>query len=415
MMLGDVAEQESSFISLEIRASDLVAANGRSVLYGKSQMKRFFVYVILTIAILGCQKNNTVSCSKNLKDVTEIIGATHVKGGYYFTNKDFLNEGADQLLNMKMKVVKVWFYNGREASEVVYPYNSQWKKVDSLVEGAKSPYWKAFFDKPFKTFIMNVMALNMPDYYWLHGITEQQAAEEKRQFYELAKYFLMQYKDTGKTFIFANHEGDWHIKDRAEPNAITPPERFSCMIKWLQARQDGVEQAREEIGMHGVRVFHATEVVNVVKTMKDKQDNIVNKVLPFVTLDLVSYSAYDSTVYGRVHDRQDLKAALDFIAAHARKSPYFGKKNVFIGEYGIPENEFSQKDIQTLVPNVVETGLEWGCPYIVYWELYCNEPKPNVKVPDWNNNDFRGFWLIRPDGSKEWAYEYFVELLKKSK
>jgi hypothetical protein len=27
----------------------------------------------------------------------------------------------------------------------------------------------------------------------------------------------------------------------------------------------------------------------------------------------------------------------------------------------------------------------------------------------------RGFWLIRPDGSKSWAQEYFDEILAKSK
>ena len=357
------------------------------------------------------------------KKISEIVGSTHTRSNYYFGDKDSLNEGADKLLEMGTKVVKVWFYNPTEMPDTMYRWNSQWPKADSFVEGAKLPYWKTFFHKPFSTYIMNVMSLHMPEYYWVDGISEQQMAEEKRQFYELTKYFLTEYQNTGKTFIFANHEGDWHLKLRPNevsatplPKLETPQERFGYMIKWLQARQDGVEQARKEVGMHGVRVFHAAEVVNVEKTIKEGQDNMVNKVLPFVKVDLVSYSCYDATIYGDyVHDKKDLQEALDYIAEKAIDSEYFGSKNVYIGEYGAPENKFSPQDVINAARNVVEVGLEWGCPYIVYWQLYCNEPKPGVALPDWNNNNHNGFWLIRADGSKTPVYDYFKALLQTEK
>jgi hypothetical protein len=67
----------------------------------------------------------------------------------------------------------------------------------------------------------------------------------------------------------------------------------------------------------------------------------------------------------------------------------------------------------TVAKNVVETGLEWGCPYIVYWQLYCNEPRPEAEIPSWKIDDFRGFWLIRPDGSKTNVYNYFAQILNR--
>jgi hypothetical protein len=60
----------------------------------------------------------------------------------------------------------------------------------------------------------------------------------------------------------------------------------------------------------------------------------------------------------------------------------------------------------------VETALDWGCFYIVYWQLYCNELEDRKQLlPVHSNDAVRGFWLIRPDGSKAWAWEYFYGLL----
>ena len=68
--------------------------------------------------------------------------------------------------------------------------------------------------------------------------------------------------------------------------------------------------------------------------------------------------------------------------------------------------------IQTAIPNAMQAGLKWGCPYIVNWQLYCNELKdPSIKPPVKTNDAVRGFWLIRPDGTKSWVWDYFHGLL----
>ena len=63
-------------------------------------------------------------------------------------------------------------------------------------------------------------------------------------------YFCSKYKGTGKTFVLANWEGDWAVRgttDRSPKSDPTPP-RIANMIRWFNARQEGVERARKEIG-----------------------------------------------------------------------------------------------------------------------------------------------------------------------
>ena len=57
------------------------------------------------------------------------------------------------------------------------------------------------------------------------------------------------------------------------------------------------------------------------------------------------------------------------------------------------------------------SAMQWGAKYAVYWELYCNEPKAKLakgKRPE--NKDMRGFWLVRPDGSRPPVTDYFIDL-----
>jgi hypothetical protein len=337
----------------------------------------------------------------------DIIGVTHVDGKYCLTDEDFLNEGADQILALGSRVIKVWFHNPQQS----YPFNSQWPDMDSLVEIAKSPYFRKLFDKPMTTYIMMCFSMGTEASYWRNGVTEEQRLNEKRQFYELAKHLLTMYKGTSKTFILQHWEGDWLIRGSYDKNVDPTPEAVSGMIEWLNARQEGVNQAREEVGTDGVRVYHAAEVNRVVSSLKEGKPNVVNKVLPHTKLDLVSYSAWDATTE-HSENSQVFREALDFIATNMPDSPDFGSRNVYVGEFGMPENRFSTERIQKVIPSIVETALDWGCPYIIYWQLYCNElEKPRQPPPVRTNDAVRGFWLIRPDGSKTWMWDYFYGLL----
>jgi hypothetical protein len=174
------------------------------------------------------------------------------------------------------------------------------------------------------------------------------------------------------------------------------------MVGWLDARQSGVEQARAEIGENGVHVYHAAEINLVDIAMNDNKTCVVNAVLPRVSLDLVSYSSWDTGWKGT-----RFKQALDYIAVNMPDSPAFGAKNVYIGEFGGAENDNPSMQVQATIRNVVETSIAWGCPYIMYWQIFCNEPK---REPVTSNADCSGYWLVKPDGTHAWAWGYFQDL-----
>jgi hypothetical protein len=175
------------------------------------------------------------------------------------------------------------------------------------------------------------------------------------------------------------------------------------MIRWLNARQDGVDRARKEIGSAGVRILHAAEVNLVKIALRDGRPTVTDSVLPHTRVDLVSYSAWDTQ-----HDPALLRSALGYIAKHTPDREPFGDRNVFVGEFGLPENDYPLPQVQRTVRGVLQTATGWGCPYVIYWQLYCNEARHQ---PVETNKHVRGFWLIRPDGTKAWAWRELREIL----
>lgn len=369
-------------------------------------MKKHIAAILLAVICAACALAESPA-KRTHETLRSIIGVTHVNGQYHLTDNDFLSEGADQILALGSRVIKVWFHKPWNS----YRFNSQWPKCSSMVEIAKSPYFRNLFDKPFETYILMCFSMGQYEGYFRNGLTPEQKADEQKQFYELAKHLLTTYKGTGKTFILQHWEGDWLIRAGFDSKVDPTPTALNGMIAWLNARQAGVNQAKKEFGQNRVRVYHAAEVNRVVASMEQNRPGLVNAILPHTNLDLVSYSAWDSTT-DKYNDPNVFRRALDFIAKNMPDSPDFGDKNVYIGEFGMPENDFGPEKIQQAIPNAVDTALEWGCPYIVYWQIYCNELRPGKRpAPVKNNTDVRGFWLIRPDGSKTWTWSYFQNLL----
>jgi len=334
--------------------------------------------------------------------IEEILGVTHVAGAYNLgnTTQDFLSQGADEISALGSETIKLWFAQPDEK----YPFNSTWpSSFSSLVDMAQHPYYETVFNGPFKHYILVTYSLGRSGHYWVYGISETEKADEQQQFYELAGHLLTTYAGTGKTFVIQHWEGDWAIRGSYDAGIDPTQTAIDGMIEWLNARQAGIDQARAEFGQDDVYVYHAAEVNLVAQSMNDGRPGVVNSVLPYTNLDLVSYSAYDTesspTGFGE---------ALDYIAMNMPDSAAFGNKNVYIGEYGLPENDSGLEAVQNTVQNVVETALAWGCPYIVYWEVYCNE---YLRLPVVSSDDVRGFWLVKPDGTKSWVWHYLHDLI----
>lgn len=359
--------------------------------------------LLIVIFILGGGVMNA-NAEEKPRDLRDVVGCTHVAGQYNFTEKDFLNEGADKLLELGTRVIKLWFTPNPAKG---YPFNSRWPKFERAVDLAKTPYFRMVFSKPFNTYILETFVPRGDGHGYTNGLSPEEAAHERDEIYGLSKYLLTRYKGTGKTFILQNWEGDWILTNPKFTKEPTPV-AIQGMIDWLNARQEGVDRARAEVGTHGVMVAHAAEVNLVARAMEGKV-TVTNDVLPKTHCDLYSYSAWDT-----LRDPKKFRAALDYLAKKAPDSKLFGGKNIFVGEYGAPENEpgMGPEKQMEVVKSATETALDWGARYVVYWELFCNEKAHDYEGRP-TNSDCRGFWLIRPDGTQPPVWDYFKGLFGK--
>ncbi len=352
---------------------------------------------LLLTAALGPTRADERAQAPDLRDV---IGVTHVAGKYHLTDRPFLAEGADQVLAFGSRVIKLYLMLPPERH---YPFNFEWPEVQTLVDLAETAPYREVFRKPFTTYILTTYAVGRPEHYWRAGLADEQARDEQQQFYRLARHLLTRYRASGKTFVLQHWEGDWAIRGAFDPKRDPSPEAIRGMIGWLAARQRGVDRARAQAEAAGVRVFHAAEV-NLVKIgLEGARPTVTNRVLPHTRLDLVSYSAWDTR-----SDPALLRSALDHIARHMPDRRPFGDRNVYVGEFGQPENDFPSSDVARTVRAAAETAIDWGCPYVVYWQLYCNEAR---RRPVAQNDDVRGFWLLRPDGTRGAAWSALHGLL----
>ncbi len=319
-------------------------------------------------------------------EMRDVVGVAHAAGRYSFTEEDFLNEGADRLLELGTRVIKVWF--DRDAARP-YPFHSEWgEPAADLVELARKPYYRDLFGKPFTTFLLVVPhSVTFTD-----GMTPEEIEAEREMVYRLARYLLETYAGSGKTFVIQNWEGDHLFRqglDGAEPDAA----RIQGMRDWWNARQDGVDQARREVGMRGVVVAHAAEVNHLAASL-DGKVTATNAVVPFIHADLYSYSSWDVGF-----DRRRLVDALEYLKTMAPDSELFGEDNVYVGELGaVPDQVGADTNLGGLIQGLTDAAVGWGARYAVFWQVFCNEEKhPYQGRP--RNSDLRGFWLVRPDGS----------------
>lgn len=374
------------------------------------------------------EKNRPLKGAKIPSDIKNRLGATHVAGKYYFTNEPYVIEGCRKLNEMGYGIVKLWFRKNPGG----YPYNSEWNlpKDVSLKELAKHPYYATCFELPFSTIALSVDGAGVKT-------TDETAAIEEKEIYELTKYLLEKYRERDVTFILHNWEGDWMMRggtgdyarwsrkpgqlfkavDGDRYTVVVPADstdRVNAMAKWFTARQQGVNRARAEVKNSKCKVYHAIEANKVMDSMEGIP-GIVNSVLPKVETDMVSWSCYDGM------DPAGLKLfkGIDYIRENMNPTAYMkGKRIVFLGEIGIPEQRY--EGLMERAPVIDRWDIFMGVclaqniPYLIQWELYCNEPKNEElrKLNDVRKTDeMRGFWLIRPDGTKSWAAEYFEQLL----
>jgi len=247
---------------------------------------------------------------------------------------------------------------------------------------------------------------------FINGYPEEYQEALYNEIYEFTEHLLKTYSGTGKVFYLGNWEGDWHmLKEKYDYSLDPTPETIKGAIEWFNLRQKAIADAIKDTPHHDVNVYYYIELNHVRKSLDNDRPTIVNSVLPHIKTDFVSWSSYDVTTeaakQGGAAGRQRVFDALNYIEKHLPESDIPGKR-VFIGEYGFNLQQVANAELQqSCSASIMEWCLEWGCPFVLYWELYCNEIEPSTA-------EHRGYWLIDKNGKKQPVWDLHYDFLKRA-
>lgn len=324
--------------------------------------------------------------------VNYVLGTQTFGIKYKFTEKTGLVETAERIHEMGSYLLK-FSMTKRDTAKERYNHPEN-ENIRSLTDLAKlEPSVRTVLEMPFNYYQIWVYAFSHEEMVWANGFSKDEQATEYKEIYEFTKHLLTTYNGTDKIFYLGHWEGDWHLTYRREDEL--PPTKIQGMIDWLNTRQKAIDDAKRDTEHERVDVFHYTEVNLVQKGMKGGKC-LVNDVLPKTSVDYVSYSCYDTIYPNMGNVVTALHEALDYIESKLPPKSGIEGKRVFLGEYGyaLERTKTAQKQ-DKYARDVCIAALEWGCPFILYWEMYCNE-NPDGK--------HRGFWLINDKNEKQPFY-----------
>ncbi len=360
------------------------------------------------------------------KQVSDMLGVVHVSGKCHFTTNDYLNEGADEIEALGTSVIKLWL-NRYPMNN--YTWNSDWSQYsfDNMVDLIQTPYYQNVINRAqLKTIVLMASEFRVGEYAninWQDTVSTSEYQNCQQDFYNLTKYLLTNYAGSGKTFILQSWEGDNALNFDTVTNAADRVSRVEGMIDWLNARQEGIDQAKNEVGtISEVQVFGAAEVNQIPVYKTFDWPLAIDAVIPNLHMDLYSYSDWSTKSKGTEYQ---LTGILDYIKAKAPPSGYFGEDNIYLGEFGCYEmlclgDWVDAHTVETdrvhreVVGKQLELAFKWGVKYALYWQVYGNGLRDGASpAGEADESELHGVWLRRPDGSYTGAYKYFENILSK--
>ena len=351
-----------------------------------------------------------VACAERTPVFSTSVGTQMIGVRYQFTEESALVETAKAIQELGCDTLKI-AVTPKYADDYLMDKDPAIKSALDLVQ--RKPEFGQVFEMPFRNVMLWLYPFSDTKSGFRKGfIPEAEAKQVYKEIYDFTEYLLKTYSGSGKSFFLGNWEGDWHmLNEKYDYNLDPTPEAIKGAIEWFNLRQKAIADAIRKTKHHDVQVYYYIELNHVRKSLDDERPTIVNTVLPHIKTDFVSWSSYDVTTQaakmGGEQGRQRVFDALDYIEKHLPESDIPGKR-VFIGEYGFNLQQVKDPSEQKeCSKRIMKWGLEWGCPFILYWELYCNEIESKT-------GEHRGFWLIDKDGDKQPAWDLHRDFLKKA-
>lgn len=358
----------------------------------------------------------------HMKNMVFQMGVTHIDGRYRFTDENFLEEGAQRILDLGTREIFVYMERNFRTR---YPElnGTKWgdQGINTLTDLAKSKPFENVFAKPFNTYLLTAFSFAMGDgpFRDQHDDYESKLEQEEEEFYQLTKYLMRAYDGSGKTFVLKNWEGDWWGLRSYDPSRSISKTDAEDLIRFFSARQRGVLRARDESSSSNVWVLHAIEINRVADVMSNPSlGRILNRVIPLVepAADMIAYSIYDTLwpLGSETEIQTRLTRAVQHLLTQTPDPLGLGSKRIILSEVGIPENAVSNNAESERRLNVaIRVGQNLGLHSGSFWQIYDNECRYRntttqmqetalslIDLRRPRNSDCTGFYFIRPDGSE---------------
>lgn len=335
---------------------------------------------------------NFVAIASDVANYNYGLGNTNIGTGYGFSGQDVLLDAAQSMAAMGTNIMKVTL-------DLSYGGNSYLDYPDLLKNNS---VYKQIFDMSFSRYLCWVSGAKS----WnTDSYTEIDRNTDSIQMFNLTKYLLTTYNNTGKSFYLGNWEGDWiflHLDATSVPTA----ERTQSFIKWMRTRQNAIDAAKALTPHGSVDVFYYVEVNRCVDAKLNNLPRLINTVIPYTNVDYVSYSSYDFQRYPQL----EYNALLDYVESNLPPKPSITGKRVFIGECGRNYNEAGNNGVvhDSLNRAIFIKAFNWGCPFVTYWGFQ-NFDKDTV------TNIVSGWWLITDKNIKTPLYYTYQSFYSKGK
>lgn len=298
-----------------------------------------------------------------------------------------------------------------------YPLQSTWDGTPTtLKQLAETSPFQNMLSQPWDTVILTTFTFaNGTTNWWRALPTKAKLDAEYAEIYELCTYLLQTYNSSGKTFVLQNWEGDWAFGDVFVANSNIDRKFVDYYAAFLAMRQKAVDDARRATEYSGVNIYNAIEVNRVTDAkLYPHRRRIITDIAKRVQPDVVSYSAYDSTIadYGYLGSIEEWQARCESEFGQALKDirAAFPNAILSIGEFGFPENEMSLSnggvgyDVGVMIDTVYNVASANGARWFIYWQVFDNETSV---LPE----GVRGYWLVKPNDEKSDALLKLQELL----
>lgn len=395
-------------------------------------LKKFYLPTLILVASLFIYfsvsaskhhiRNQSKTTNNGIEDYNFVIGTQTVGSKYKFSDKTMLVETALEIKKMGSNLLKFSMHPRYCTENYGLPKNIE---INSLTKLAKlEPSVKEVLDMDFKFYHIWMYGFSQytpepsgekddrSQIKFIDGYPKEYEKALYEEVYSFAEYLLKTFSGTGKVFYLGNWEGDWHLRSDYDRTKPVNSKTLEGMITWATTRQKAIDDAKKQVKHTNVEVYHYIEVNLVSKALKEPNAEVVaNSIVNVVNPDYVSYSSYDATNPHKTEKslNLNLKKSLDYL--ESQLSPKAGLptgKRVWIGEYGNPSIKHND-DMQNLRSIwTIKAALEWGTPFILYWEMYNNEINAET-------GEQVGYWLIDDKGKKQPIWHTHNQFYEESK